>query len=100
MKNKIIIYATILIIILLIAIPSTYKVIQKHNDRLLKNTIQKITEKAKDCYYNKSCVEDQITLKELYDKTGLTPMSNPLTKKLYNETSYVSVKDNFTFIEQ
>ncbi len=98
-RNKIIIYATALILVLLIAIPSTYKVVKKHNDRLLKNTIQKIEETAKDCYYNNSCVEERITLTELYEKTGLTTMSNPITKKIYNEESYVSVQDNFKFIE-
>lgn len=66
---------------------------------MLENTIKKIEETAKDCYYNNSCVEDRIPLSELYEKTGLTQQNNPITKKVYNESSYVSVKDNFLFIE-
>lgn len=97
--NKKWIYATILILILMIAIPSTYKVIHTHYGRLQKNTIKKIEEAAKDCYYNNSCVEEKITLAEIYEKTGLATMSNPITKKVYNEKSYVDVTNNFTFVE-
>lgn len=98
-KNKIWIYMTSLIVVLLIGIPSTYKVIKKHNERMLKNTTQKIVEAAKDCYYNDSCVTEEITLEEIYEKTGLPEMYNPVTKKIYNEKSYVSVKEDFKFIE-
>lgn len=97
-KNKIWVYLTILIVFLIIAIPTTYKVVKKHNERLLKNTIGNIVNAAKDCYYNNSCVDSNITLKELYEKTSLNPISNPLTKKIYNENSYVRVSD-FTFVE-
>ncbi len=99
-KNRTVIYVTILIIIALIVIPSTYKVIKKHNNRLLENTTKKIIEAARDCYYNNSCVEDKITLKEIYEKTGLKTMSNPITKKIYSEESYVDVINDFTFIEK
>lgn len=98
-KNKIWIYGTILCCILIIAIPSTYKVINRHNERMFKNTIGVIIGAAKDCYYNESCVNKNITLKELYEKTNLIPVSNPLTKKIYNENSYVSVEQDFKFIE-
>lgn len=98
-KNKLWIYFTCLSILLLIGIPSTYKVITQHNTRMLKYTTQKIIEAAKDCYYNNSCVGEEITLEEIYEKTGLVEMHNPVTKKIYNKKSYVSVKDNFQFIE-
>lgn len=99
-KNKIWVYATVLLVCLMIAIPSTYKVVTKHNERMLKNTTQKIIEAAKDCYYNNSCINDEITLEELYEKTGLSGMYNPVTKKIYSEQSYVSVKEGFKFIEK
>lgn len=99
-KNKIFIYGTILLIFFIIAVPSTYKVIKKHNERMLKNTTKRIIDAAKDCYYNNSCVNEEITLEELYEKTDLPLMSNPITKKIYNEKSYVSVKENFEFIEK
>jgi len=93
------IYGTILLLILMIAIPSTYKVIHTHYERLRQNTTKKIIEAAKDCYYNNSCIEEKITLAEIYEKTGLPTMSNPITKKIYNEASYVDVSDNFSFNE-
>lgn len=98
-KNKIIFYLTLIAILLIIALPTTYKVIKKHQDRLLKITIKQIEETAKDCYYNSSCIENEITLKELYEKTDLPRMSNPITKMVYSESSYVSVNDNFKFYE-
>ena len=99
MKNKIFLYLTALLLFLLIAVPSTYKVIKKHHTRLLLNTIKRIEEAAKYCYYNDSCIEEQITLEELYEKTSLPRMNNPVTKEVYNEKSYVSVKENFKFYE-
>ncbi len=98
-KNKIYIYGTILIVLVLILVPSLAKVVKKHQDYLLQNTIKTITETAKDCYYNDSCVGDIIYLSELYEKTSLTTMSNPLTKKIYSENSYIDVKNDFTFVE-
>ncbi len=97
--NKKWIYTTTLLLILLIAIPSTYKVVHRHNERMLRNVTKKIEETAKDCYYNNSCIEDKITLGEIYEKTGLQTMSNPITKKVYSEESYVDVNNNFQFIE-
>ena len=96
-KNRIIIYTTMLSLILIISVPSTIKTINKHNERLLDVTIKKITETAKDCYYNNSCVEDKITLKELYEKTNLEEQANPLSKKVYNKDSYILVSDSFKF---
>lgn len=98
-KNKIIIYGTILIIILLISIPSTIKTVKKHNDRLESVVEKKIIETAQNCYYNDSCVNETITLAELYEKMNLEEMTNPITKQIYNENSYVDVKDNFKFVE-
>ena len=99
-KNKIIVYFTILFLILLISVPSTFKIIKKHNERLMGVVTKKIIETAKNCYYTESCVNDKIMLKELYEKTDLEEMINPLTKKIYNEESYILVSDDFKFIEQ
>lgn len=99
MKNKIFIYITILIIGLIIAIPSTYKVINKHNDMLILHTMKTIKEAAKYCYYNNSCVNDTITLEELYEKTTLTKIYNPVSKEYYNDKSYCIVNEDFKFVE-
>ncbi len=99
-KNKIIFYGTVLLIILLIAVPSIMKTVHKHNERLIAVTEKKIIETAKNCYYTESCINKEITLNELYEKTDLEVMINPLTKKAYNESSYVDTQDNFKFIEK
>lgn len=98
-KNKIVIYLTFLILIFIVGVPSTYKVVKRHQERLLLNTIKQITEAAKDCYYNESCIDERITLAELYEKTSLGPQNNPITKKIYNSNSYVNVKEDFLFVE-
>ena len=99
-KNKIIVYGTILLLILLIAIPSVLKTIQIHEERLLEVTTKKIVEAAKKCYYHESCVENQITLAELYEKTDLKELTNPVTKMVYNPNSYVDVQNSFMFVEK
>ncbi len=99
-KNKIIIYVTLLLILLLISIPSVLKAINKHNDRLENVAIKKIIATAKKCYYNESCVDEKITLSELYEKMDLEEVINPITKSVYSPESYVSVKDNFKFTEK
>jgi hypothetical protein len=99
-KNKVIMYATIVIVILMIAIPSTIKVINTHKERLTSVVVKEIVWKAKDCYYNDSCVDDKITLKELYEKTDLQEEINPVTKKKYDEDSYVLVSEDFSFVER
>lgn len=98
-RNRIIFYITILLIIFMLSVPSVMKTIDKHNERLLGVTIGEIVEKAKSCYYNESCVGDTITLAELYEKTDLIELTNPITKKIYNSESYVDVNDNFNFVE-
>ena len=93
-SNKIIVISSIIIIILIIAIPTTYKVIKNHNQNLYKVVEDKIVEKAKECYYDKKCLEEKITLKELYDNKYLDKVSDPISKEYYNESSYVERKNN------
>ena len=97
--NKITIIASIIIIILIISIPTTYKVIKNHNNHLYQVVEEKIINDAKECYYAKKCSEEKITLSELYEKTSLEKVINPVTKEYYNENSYVEIKNNkFKFV--
>ncbi len=98
-KNKIISYVSILIIVLAVFTTTALKVYKMHNERLLEVTTKAIIDSAKKCYYNNSCVNNRITLNELYDKMGLSTQTNPITKKVYNDQSYVDVKNNFQFNE-
>ena len=86
-KNKIVIYVSCLIIIFMVTVPAVLKTIDKHNKRLEEAAVKEIIDAAKDCYYNESCVGDNISLAELYEKTDLEEMTNPITKKLYEESS-------------
>lgn len=92
--NKITIIGSIIIIIILISIPTIYKVIKNHNDTLNEVVLKEIIESAKKCYAEEVCVNDKITLKELYDNDYLEKVSNPITKEYYNESSYVKRTDN------
>ncbi len=97
--NKIIITSSIIIIMMLITIPTVYKVIKDHNSHLYKSTYDKIINSAKNCYYEQICKEDKITLKILYENKYLETVSNPVTKEIYDENSYVKREGNeFIFV--
>ena len=99
--NKITIIGSIIAILLIISIPTIYKVIKNHNDNLYEVVEEKILNAAKKCYYDEVCVEDKILLKDLYELDYLEKVSNPITKEYYNENSYVLRKDiKFTFISK
>ncbi len=92
--NKRIICITIVFILLLISIPTTYKVIKNHHNNLYKAVNEKIIESAKRCYYDEVCTDSTVTLEFLYENKYLnSKMNDPVTKEYYNESSYVK-KDN------
>ncbi len=92
--NKITIIGSIIVIILIITIPTIYKVVSMHHDNLYKVVEDKIIAKAKKCQNDGICLNDKITLKELYDHNYLDKMSDPVTKEYYNEESYVTIDNN------
>lgn len=97
--NKITIMGSIIAIILIIGIPTTYKVIKNHQDNLLKSVESKIINAAKKCYFEEKCKNDKIYLKNLYELEYLDKVSNPITKEFYNEDCFVEIKDStFSFI--
>lgn len=99
MTNKHIIYLTIISIIIMIAIPTTYTVIKNHYKKLNVVVEKRITEAARECYKKDLCSKDKITLKELYETEFLKDKeSDPKTKKYYKEESYVDVNNNFKFV--
>lgn len=99
-RNKTIIYITITAIVLIISIPTIYTIVKKYNDRLITVTHKRIEEAARECYLKNICLDDKITLKQLYDNKYLEKESNPITKEYYTEESYVERKDKtFNFIE-
>ena len=65
--NKICITVTIIIIITLVIGVTTYKVVDKHNDKLMEVEEKYIIETAKKCLNEKKCSGSKITLQTLYD---------------------------------
>lgn len=99
--NKITVIFSIIIIVLLISIPTAYKVIKNHHKNLIRTTESRIIEAAKKCYFEEKCTEDKIYLKDLYALEYLDKISNPLTKEYYNEESYIEVSEGkFIFNEK
>lgn len=98
--NKITILVTISIILIIVGIPTSYKVIINHHKNLTNVTESKIIEASKRCFYEKKCLDNKITLKELYNNEYIEKVYNPITKEFYNDLSYVLKEDNnFKFVE-
>lgn len=95
--NKITVIGSIAIIILIISIPTVYKVIKTHNEILIEVVEEKIISAAKKCYFEEKCLNDKIYLKDLYELKYLEKVNNPITKEYYNENSYI-IKENDNFI--
>lgn len=93
-KNKKIILIILCIIASVIVITSIIKVSISHKEKLYNSTVSKIIETAKRCYNEEKCSSNKITLKELYDLKYLDQMSNPKTKEIFNEKSYVVIENN------
>ena len=100
--SKLSIISCIVAIMLIVSIPTVYKVIKNHQKHLVQASESKVIDAAKKCYYEEKCTNDVITLQELFDLNYLTEnVSNPISKEVYNMESYVKVEDNnFSFFEK
>ncbi len=96
-KNKILIYGTIIAIILIISIYSFVLVYLDHQDKRYLVMEKKVTEAALKCYNENSCSNETIKLQELYDKSYLSNIVNPKNKEYLNPESIIIIhKDNNT----
>jgi len=97
--NKVTVIGSTIVILLIILIPTVYKVIKNHQDNLYQVVEEKIINGAKKCYYEEKCLNEKNKLKELYELNYLGEVNNPITKEYYNEESYVErKKSEFKFI--
>ena len=97
--NKLTIIGSIIAILLIVLIPTVYKVVKNHQDNLYQVIEEKIISSAKKCYFEEKCLNENITLKELYELNYLEKISNPITKEYYNEESYIKREGNqFNFV--
>lgn len=93
--NKKIISLTVFIILGMLIFPTIYKIYHKHNDNLILVVEKEFLYQAKTCYNRQDCSNSKVYLKELYDQNYLTEkLFNPLTKKYYDENSYVDLNTN------
>ncbi|MFI3260248.1 MAG: hypothetical protein R3Y13_00820 [bacterium] len=88
-----IILSTMLVIAIMIGVPSVMKVTSAHEQNLQLVTEKRITEAAIKCIKEEVCSGTMISLKMLYEKEYLTEESDPITKEIYDETSYVSFNE-------
>ena len=95
--NKFFITLTIIIVLLSVIGFSAYKIINKHNEKILLVEKKYIIERAKSCLNEKKCSGNTITLKELYDLNYLELQVNEVTKEYYNEESYVIKKEDNSY---
>ena len=80
--------------LLIILIPTTYKVIKDHHTKLKSVVEKEIIDSAKKCWNSGQCKKDEISLKELYELKYLDKQIDPITKKVYDETSKITKKNN------
>lgn len=80
-------------VLLIIFIPTTYKVIKNHQDKLYAVVEKEIVEAAEKCWNANECQNNEITLKELYDLKYLEKQIDPISKKVYDENSKI-IKTN------
>lgn len=100
-KNKFVLLLTVIAIILIVALPTIFKIYQRHEARMYEVASRKILEKAEECYRDQICQNKTMTIEEL-KKTGYlkTDVVNPRTKT-YFDLNLVMQEENFkvTFIE-
>lgn len=89
---KVSLFTTFIIIFLIIAITTGYKVIKDSQGKQDLANEKLIVEKAEKCIYESKCTTNTITLKMLYDLNYLKDkIVNPYDKTIYNEDSYVVI---------
>ena len=93
MLNKLTIFVTIIAIILIIGVPTYYKVNSRYESRVELTMKNKIKVKAIQCWNDSKCPNDTVYLSDLYKTGYLDKVINPVTKKAINDYSYVK-KEN------
>lgn len=96
-KNKGVIYITVIALLLIISLPTIYKVINNHNQKLYEVTEKRIIEAAKKCWNESKCEGEEITLNTLYELKYLKREADPVTKKYYDNESKIIKKEEIKF---
>lgn len=95
MKNKVVIYLTIIGIILIIAIPTYLKVNEQHQERLRLVAEKAILESAMECFNESVCSGTEVTIQELQEKGFMKEeIVNPKTKEYYPSSTRIQKNKN------
>ncbi len=93
--NKKVIILTIFIILGMITFPTIYKIYDNHNKHLIEVVEKEFLYHAKECFNKNICQNKIVYLKDLYNNNYIEEkLTNPLTKKYYQEDSYVNLETN------
>lgn len=84
---------TVIACLLIITIPTVYKVIKDHQTKLYAVLEKAIVEASEKCWNKGDCKNETITLKELYDLKYLEKQINPVTKKVYDQASTITKRN-------
>ena len=100
-KNKIIAILTVIAAILIVALPTLFKIYWGYEERTFLVASNKVLESASDCYRASDC-HGEVTIKELRSKGYLVePVINPRTKTYFDESIVLVAKDyEVTFLEK
>lgn len=93
MNNKHLILLTGLASLLIVLIPTIYKVVKDYQTKLISVVEKEITEAALNCWNEDKCTDDEITLDDLYQLKYLDKQINPINKKVYDGSSKIIKKD-------
>lgn len=94
MSDKKIWGITIFIIVIPILGVTLHGVYKNHQEKLMLVSNKRIIEAAQKCYLEQKCLDEKITLEKLYEEKYLEEESNPITKEIYNYSSYVQLNDS------
>ena len=88
-KLLIIVFSLVFCIILILTL---YKLNKKHEEKLYNVLYSEIKYAANQCFLKKDC-ENNITLKDLYDKNYLEIKYDPISKEELNKNIKIIIKD-------
>ena len=97
-KTNISIYIYFLLIII-VGTLTVYKIIKNHESKLYNVLYSEIEYKAKKCYLDNNC-EENITLKELYEKKYLDILYDPISKEEINKNMKISITKDKVIINK